>query len=174
MCPEALNAAVREPLSEDDAAGTPRTGVRLDPALTVRDTEVAGLAPARAPAVLADPEAAGVAVADDRDAVASGQIAGHVPIDPAPVREEVLVHEEARRDGAVRRDPLLHRRRGGQVLHRGDLRVAVRPVGVDVAVLVAGGVREVILERDTLVTNVDERALRPPTVAAVAAFRFRP
>src|SRR6266568_3379926 len=141
---------------------------------SVGDAEVAGLTPACAPAVLADPEATSVVVADDRDAVAAGDVAGDVLVYPALVGEEVLVDDEAGRDRAVRRDPVLHRSCRRELLHRADLGVAVRPVGVDVARLIAGGVREVVLERDALVPIRDQRPFRPPAVAAVAPLRLRP
>src|SRR5689334_19219970 len=117
MRPQALHLTVVQPLGEDDAAHSPRAAVGLDPALAVGDAEIALLAPAGAPAVLADPEAAAVVVADDRDAVAAGEVAGHVAVDAAAVREEVLVHKEARGDRAVRRDPVLHRAGRGELLH---------------------------------------------------------
>src|SRR5439155_1939705 len=132
------------------------------------------LTPAGSPAVLADPEAASVVVADDRDAVATGHVAGDVPVDAALVREEVLVDEEAGRARAVRRDPVLHRSCRRELLHRADLGIAVRPVGVDVARLVAGGVREVVLEGDALVAIRDQRSFRPPAVAAVAPLGLCP
>src|SRR5689334_5409991 len=52
-----------------------RPHLRVDPAFAVRDAEKAVIAPARPPAVLANPIAARVVVADARDAMAAGHAA---------------------------------------------------------------------------------------------------
>src|SRR5262249_36335474 len=85
--PQTEDAGVVRPAGLDDAVDGPHGGV--DPALTVGDAEKPALPPAGAPAVLEDPEALPVVVADATDAVTAGHTAGDVPVDTAPVGKEV-------------------------------------------------------------------------------------
>src|SRR4029078_3312937 len=152
VAPEADNLLVGQPGTQVDpvhGAGLER----LDPAFAVSDPEVSGITPAGAPTVPGDPAALTVVVPDQHHAVAAREVAAHVPVNSGTIAEEVLEDVEAGGDGTVGRNGLLHLRHiYGDDSERGHLGHLVGPVGIQVrAVLIAGGVRVVVLEGDALV-----------------------
>ena len=97
------------------------------------------------------------------------QRAGYMPVDPAPVRDEVVVDEEASGDRAARGDPLLDGR-SRQLLSSGERDVTVLPVRSETrAVLVNFDVRVALLEGQPVVPAIIERLLREPASPAVPA-----
>ena len=62
-----------------------------------------------APAVLADPAALRIVVADNLDAVPTGRGARDMAIDPAAIAEEILIDDETACDRPARGEPVLDR-----------------------------------------------------------------
>src|SRR5262249_38391765 len=118
-----------------ERSDTPHGGV--DAALPVADAEIAALAPACAPAVLAHPELPDIAVADDAHAVTTCEGRGAVPVIRARcVGEEVVIDAEAGNQRPLRREPCLHRIGRGEGLGAPDLRHLALPARGEVAPLV--------------------------------------
>src|SRR3712207_2470081 len=142
----------------------------LDRALPVADAEEAGIAPARAPAVLADPAFGRIVVADDHDAMPAGLAAGDVPVHAAAIGEEIIEHDEARGKRSPGGDPFLHLRRlVGERRVAADLDHPAGPVGAAAgAILVVIGIGEAGLVDDAGVLHMLEGPVRPPAVAAIA------
>ena len=102
-------------------------GPGVDADLTVGDAEEPVLTPARAPAVLADPAAQRVVVADDADAMAAGLGSADVSVDAASVTEEVVIDDKAGPDRSSGGEDGLDLR-GGDAAEPGDLEGAALPV----------------------------------------------
>src|SRR4051812_42394626 len=166
VAPESLDLLVRQPKLEIHALDAADL-VGPDGASAMGDAEEATVSPARTPAVLRYPARLTLVVPNGRHPVPAGDPTADMPVDTAAVAEEVLVDREACVDSAVRRDVLLHRSDvAGDVRPRRNFGQLVRPVGVDRAVLVTGGVGVVVLERDPVALAGRQGLVRPPAARA--------
>ena len=92
--------------------------------LRIGNLEKAGLPPPGSPTVLDDKALVNIIIANDQNRMRARQASSHIMINPALVREEVLIDRHCRDQGAVSRKSIfdaVHRRLGcGHILPAGN------------------------------------------------------